>query len=101
MAKRARDEFPSMAPKGVFFAEYDIKYEGPDSLNPLAFKYYNKDEVIMGKPMKEWLRFAVCYWHTWRGSGADIFALGGSIQRPWDGSDLDAAMKRVDVHFEV
>ena len=63
--KRPRKEaFASTAPKGGYFAEYDIKYEGPDSLNPLAFKYYNKDEVILGKPMKDWLRFAVCYWHT-------------------------------------
>jgi len=101
-SKRPRKEasFASTAPKGGYFAEYDIKYEGPDSLNPLAFKYYNRDEVILGKPMKEWLRFAVCYWHTWRGTGADIFGLDGSIVRPWDGTDLDAAMKRVDVHFE-
>ena len=98
--KRSREEFPKLGPKSGFFPGFDIKYEGPDSLNPLAFKYYNKDEVIMGKPMKEWLRFAVCYWHTWRGSGADIFALGGSIVRDWDGNDLDAALMRVDVHFE-
>ena len=98
--KRSREEFPKLGPKSGFFPGFDIKYEGPDSLNPLAFKYYNKDEVIMGKPMKEWLRFAVCYWHTWRGNGADIFALGGSILRDWDGNDLDAALMRVDVHFE-
>jgi sugar phosphate isomerase/epimerase len=98
--KRPRDEFPNLAPKGGFFGKYDIKYEGPDSLNPLAFKYYNANEKILGKPMKDWLRFAVCYWHTWRGNGADIFGLGGSITRPWDGDDLDAALLRVDVHFE-
>lgn len=46
-----------------------IKYKGPESNDPLAFKYYNADEKIMGKPMKDWLRFAVCYWHTWRGMG--------------------------------
>ena len=50
-----------------------IKYEGPDSTNPMAFRYYNKDEVILGRPMKDWLRFAVAYWHTWRGNGFDIF----------------------------
>ena len=53
-----------------------------------------------GRPMKEWLRFAVCYWHTWRGNGADIFGLGGAIKRPWDGDDMEAARTRVDVHFE-
>merc|ERR1719502_2442711 len=77
-----------------------IKYEGPDSTNPMAFKYYNKDEVILGRPMKDWLRFAVCYWHTWRGFGADIFGLTGTAHRPWDGSDMEAHLNRVDVHFE-
>lgn len=57
-----------------------IPYEGPDSQNPLAFKYYNADEVIMGKKMKDWCRFAVCWWHTWRGMGADIFGLGGTME---------------------
>ena len=78
----------------------DIKYEGPDSDNPLAFKYYNAEEVIMGKKMKDWCRFAVCYWHTWRGNGADIFGLTGTMTRPWDGADMEAHLKRVDVHFE-
>ena len=53
--------------------------------------------------MKEWLRFAVCYWHTWRGNGADIFGLTGTCVRPWENpadSPLDAALNRVDVHFE-
>jgi len=84
-----------------YFDEFEtIKYEGPKSRNPLAFKYYNAEEVVMGKPMKEWLRFAVCYWHTWRGNGADIFGLDGTIKRPWDGKDFDSYLKRVDVHFE-
>ena len=77
-----------------------IKYKGPESNDPLAFKYYNADEKIMGKPMKDWLRFAVCYWHTWRGNGADPFGIGGTIRREWDGTDMEAALKRVDVHFE-
>uniref|UniRef100_A0A7S3ATI6 Xylose isomerase n=1 Tax=Haptolina ericina TaxID=156174 RepID=A0A7S3ATI6_9EUKA len=51
--------------------------------------------------MKDWLRFAVCYWHTWRGNGADIFGLAGTQERPWDTSDtLEGALERVDVHFE-
>jgi len=78
-----------------------IKYEGPTSKNSLAFKYYNADEVILGKPMKDWLRFSVAYWHTWRGTGADMF--GSSTQhRAWDdGSEsLANALKRVHVNFE-
>jgi xylose isomerase len=41
-----------------------IEYAGPDSTNPLSFRYYNPEEIILGKPMKEWLRFSVCFWHT-------------------------------------
>lgn len=78
-----------------------IHYEGTHSRNPLSFKYYNADEVILGKKMREWLRFAVCFWHTWRGNGFDMFGVGGTIKRPWeDGSDsLDNAVRRVKVHF--
>ena len=48
-----------------------IQYEGPDSRNPLAFRHYNPDEVVEGKPMRDHLRFAVAYWHTFRGTGSD------------------------------
>ena len=48
----------------AYFKVDKIQYEGPQSKNPLAFKYYNPDEVVMGKPMKEHLRFAMSYWHT-------------------------------------
>ena len=48
-----------------------IAFEGPKSKNPLAFKHYNPDEVVEGRSMKEWLRFSVCYWHTFRGTGSD------------------------------
>ena len=47
-----------------------IRYEGPNSTNPLAFRWYNADEMIEGVPMKEHLRFSVVYWHTFRGTGA-------------------------------
>ena len=79
----------------------DIAYEGPDSDNPFAYKFYNPSEKILGKTMEDWLRFAVCYWHTFRGNGADPFG-PGTIERPWeDGSDsLDMAVKRADVVFE-
>lgn len=60
-----------------------IKYEGPDSKNPFAFKHYNKDEVVLGKKMRDHFRFAVCYWHTFRGTGSDPFGPGVYI-RPWD-----------------
>ncbi len=50
----------------------EIKYDPTAKDSVLAFKYYNKDEEILGKKMKDWLRFSVCYWHTFRGMGAGI-----------------------------
>ncbi|XP_067938106.1 xylose isomerase-like [Watersipora subatra] len=67
----------------------------------MVFKHYNADEVINGKTMAEWLRFSVCYWHTFRGQGADPFGLP-TISRPWDdGSDsLFNAKRRMHAAFE-
>ncbi|WP_309398122.1 xylose isomerase [Cerasicoccus maritimus] len=78
-----------------------IAYEGPKSKNPLAFKHYNAEELVDGKPMKEHLRFAAPYWHVMRNVLGDPFG-GGTAQMPWDdGSDsVDNALKRVDVFFE-
>ncbi len=86
----------------AFFPEVStIRYEGPDSNNPLAFRHYNPDEIVEGKPMKEHLRFAVAYWHTFRGTGSDPFG-PGTMKRPWeDGTDsVEMAIKRVRVAFE-
>ncbi|MGB9604075.1 MAG: xylose isomerase, partial [Limisphaerales bacterium] len=78
-----------------------IKYEGPDSKNPLAFKYYNPEEVVEGKTMRDHLRFSVVYWHTMRGTGSDMFGRG-TFFRPWeDGTDsVQMAIKRAKVMFE-
>jgi len=78
-----------------------IKYEGPASRNPLAFKHYNADEIVAGKTMREHLRFAVVYWHTFRGTGSDPFGMG-TMQRPWDdgSNSVKNAQKRVRVAFE-
>lgn len=62
-----------------------IKYEGPDSKNPFAFKHYNPEEMVMGRTMAQHLRFAVAYWHTFKGAGSDPFGPGVYI-RPWDRS---------------
>jgi xylose isomerase len=86
----------------VFFPDVDkIRYEGPDSKNPLSFRHYNADEKIEGKSMKDHFRFAVCYWHTFRGMGGDPFG-PGCHRRPWeDGTDsVDMAVQRVKVAFE-
>jgi xylose isomerase len=71
-----------------------IPYEGPDSKNPLAFRYYDRDRVVSGKKMSEHLKFAVCYWHTFKGTGADAFG-GPSFERPWESDDstMEAAFE--------
>ena len=78
-----------------------IKYEGPDSKNPLSFKWYNEDEIVAGKTMKDHLRFSVVYWHTFRNPLSDPFGVGTAL-RPWDdGSEsVKNAQKRVRAAFE-
>ncbi len=78
-----------------------IRYEGPDSKNPLSFKHYNADEIVEGKTMRDHLRFSAVYWHTLRGMGSDMFGIG-TMNRPWeDGTNsLKMALKRVPVMFE-
>ena len=74
MPKKTKEAFPKIK---------KIAYEGPDSKNPLAFKYYNEDEKVEGKSMKDHLRFSVVYWHTFRNPLADPFGVGTAL-RPWD-----------------
>lgn len=78
-----------------------IKFEGPGSKNPLAFRFYDENEIVEGKTMKEQLRFSVAYWHTLRGTGSDPFGPGTMI-RPWEGpvDDVPNAINRVKVAFE-
>jgi xylose isomerase len=76
---------------GSYFAEIEpIKFEGLESTNPLAYRYYDKDRVVMGKTMEEHLRFAVCYWHTFCWDGFDVFGKG-TFNRPWHVGPLDQA----------
>jgi xylose isomerase len=84
-----------------YFDVPKIKYEGPTSKNPLAFRHYNPDEVVEGKTMKDHLRFAVAWWHTFCGTGGDPFGPGCAV-RPWDdgSNSLENALKKVDVAFE-
>ncbi|HHT98237.1 MAG TPA: xylose isomerase [Clostridiales bacterium] len=79
-----------------------IEYEGPESKNPLAFKYYNPEEVVMGKTMKDQCRFAMSYWHTLTAMGNDPFG-SATMFRPWDNveSAMDKAKERVHAAFEL
>lgn len=78
-----------------------VTYEGKDSNNPLAFKYYNPEEIIGNKTMKEHLRFSVAYWHTFTADGTDPFG-AATMQRPWDKyQGMDLAKARVEAAFEL
>ncbi|HLS07780.1 xylose isomerase [Lentibacillus sp.] len=77
-----------------------INYEGPTSTNPYAFKFYNPDEVVGGKKMEDYLRFAVAYWHTFTEDLSDPFGSGTAV-RPWDKyTGMDLAKARVEAAFE-
>ncbi|MDB1971296.1 xylose isomerase [Clostridium tertium] len=77
-----------------------IKYEGLESNNMLAFRHYNAEEIVMGKPMKEHLKFAVAYWHTFCNDGSDPFGKGTN-QRNWITEDpMQTAKNKVDANFE-
>jgi xylose isomerase len=78
-----------------------IKYEGIKSDNPLAFRWYDENKVVAGKPMKEWLRFAVAYWHSFGANGADPFG-EPTLIFPWNekGDAVARAKDKADAAFE-
>ena len=80
-----------------------IRYAGPDSTDPLTFRWYDADRVVLGKTMEEHLRIGVCYWHSFTWSGADIFG-DGTLDRPWISDTsldpMDAAKMKMDAAFE-
>ena len=78
------------------------RYEGPHSTNPLAYRWYDAKRVVLGKPLAEHLRPAVCYWHTFCWGGQDPFALGANLfERPWFAGDpLAAAQQKLDAAFD-
>ena len=78
-----------------------IQFEGAQSDNPLAFHYYDPDQLVLGKTMAEHLRFAVCYWHTFCWQGNDPFG-GQTMFRPWfeAGDPVEMAELKMDVAFE-
>ena len=91
-----------MATKEYFPEIGKIKFEGKDSKNPMAFHYYDAEKVIMGKPMKEWLRFAMAWWHTLCADGGDQFG-GGTKTFPWNEGDdaVTRAKHKADAGFEI
>ncbi len=91
-----------MAVKEYFPEIGKIKFEGKDSKNPLAYRYYDAEKVILGKPMKEWLKFAMAWWHTLCAEGGDQFG-GASKKFPWnEGADaMTIAKQKADAGFEI
>ncbi len=79
----------------------EIKYEGENSSNPLAFKFYDENKVVLGKTMKEHLRFATCYWHTFTWPGLDPFG-GQTFNRPWmqAGDEIKMAEMKLNAAFD-
>ncbi len=77
-----------------------IQYEGPQSTNPYAFKFYNPDEKVGDHTMEEFLRFSVAYWHTFTEDLSDPFGAGTAV-RPWNKFEgMDLAKARVEAAFE-
>ncbi len=85
-----------------FNAVAPIRFEGAESKNPLAFKWYDKDRMVLGKRMEEHLRFAVCYWHSYCWNGFDPFGYDGTFERPWQhiADPMTAAKSKADAAFE-
>jgi xylose isomerase len=85
---------------GFFGDIAPIRFEGPQSTNPLAYRYYDRDRLVLGKRMEDHLRAAVAYWHSFANDGSDPFG-GPTFLRPWFGADMAKAKLKADVAFEM
>ena len=85
---------------GFFGDIAKIRYEGPESANPLAYRFYNPDEIVAGKRLEDHLRFAAAYWHSFAWPGGDPFG-GQTFERPWFGDSMENAKLKADVAFEM
>jgi len=91
-----------MANKEFFPQLGQIRFEGKESKNPLAYRYYNPDQVVAGRKMKDWFKFAMAWWHTLCAEGADQFG-GGTKTFPWNESNcpMERAKAKMDAGFEI
>ena len=85
---------------GFFGDLKPLKYDGPKSRNPLAFRWYDPSRKVMGKRMEDHFRFSVCYWHSFAWPGTDPFG-GQTFERPWFGDSMEKAKLKADVAFEM
>ncbi len=88
-------------PSGFFEGIEPIRFEGADSRNPMAFRHYNPDEIVLGKRLEDHLRFAVAWWHSFAWEGGDPFG-GPTFERPWHPQDdMGRARLKADIAFEL
>ena len=87
----------------VFSSIDKVRYEGPESRKPLAFRWYDAKRIVLGKTLAEHLRPAACYWHSFSWRGEDVFGLGQTVfQRPWftESDPVKAAFQKLDAAFD-
>jgi xylose isomerase len=86
-----------------YFPEIErVRFAGPGSPNPLAYRFYDRDRVVHGRRMEDHLRFAVCYWHSLGWPGSDVFGRGTFARAWFEGGDpLELARRRTDAAFEL
>ena len=94
-------ELESHLPDTIFSNFAKVKYEGPKSTNPLSYQFYDADRVVFAKPLKEHLRFAVAYWHSFAMTASDPFG-SATINRPWmvPGDPIALAKVKADAAFD-
>ena len=75
----------------LFSGVESVRFEGADSDNEFAFRVYDRNRMVLNKRMEDWLKVAVCYWHSFNWPGVDMFG-AGTLPRPWLGSPITQAM---------
>lgn len=85
----------------IFSGVAPIRYEGPDTVNEFAYRVYDKDRLVLGTRMEDWLRCAVCYWHSFGSAGGDMFG-SGTWPRPWQAGEVTPplALERLEAAFD-
>jgi len=79
-----------------------VQYEGPSTNNEFAYRVYDKDKMVLNRRMEDWLRIAVCYWHSFSWPGTDMFG-AGTLTRPWHGLRVtpEMAQEKLDTAFAI
>src|ERR1700685_4534048 len=85
----------------LFSSVEPVRFEGPGTKSEFAYRVYDKDRLVQDKRMEDWLKVAVCYWHSFNWPGADIFG-GGTLTRPWLGVPVTQQMAdtKLDAAFD-